>query len=73
MFATAGSGKDEKLLDLCVSKPRPHTSLSLADVSRDGTLLAYRVRQGGADQTAIRLLNVKTGKTLDDELPKRPL
>ena len=62
-------GKDEKLLDPAVLSRDPNTSLSLADVSRDGTLLAYRVRQGGADQTAIRLLNVKTGKTLDDELP----
>ncbi len=62
-------GKDEKLLDPAALSHDPNTSVSLADVSRDGTLLAYRVRQGGADQTAIHLLNVKTGKTLEDELP----
>jgi prolyl oligopeptidase len=63
------AGKDEKLLDPAVLSHDPNTSLGLADVSRDGTLVAYRVRQGGADQTAIRLLNVKTGKMLADELP----
>ncbi len=62
-------GKDEKLLDPAVLSRDPNTSLALADISRDGTLVAYRVRQGGADQTAIRLLNVKTGKALEDELP----
>src|SRR6478735_9643588 len=41
----------------------------LADVSRDGTLLAYHVRQGGADQSAIRVFSMKTSKPLEDELP----
>jgi prolyl oligopeptidase len=63
------TGKDEKLVDPAVLSHDPNTSVSLADVSRDGTLLAYRVRQGGADQTSVHLLNVKTGKTLEDELP----
>jgi len=61
--------KDEKLVDPALLSRDPNTSVSLADVSRDGTLVAYRVRQGGADQTSIHLLNVKTGKTLADELP----
>jgi len=32
-------------------------------------LVAYAVRQGGADETGIHIVNVKTGKTLEDELP----
>ena len=63
------AGKDERLIDPAALSRDPNTSVSLADVSRDGTLLAYRVRQGGADETAIHILNVKTGKTLEDELP----
>jgi prolyl oligopeptidase len=63
------AGKDERLVDPAVLSRDPNTSVSVADVSRDGTLLAYRVRQGGADQTSVHLLNVKTGKTLADELP----
>lgn len=63
------TGKDERLIDPAVLSRDPNTSVSLADVSRDGALLAYRVRNGGADQTSIRLFNVKTGKTLSDQLP----
>ena len=61
--------KDERLVDPAALSRDPNTSLGLEDVARDGSLLAYRVRQGGADETSIRVLNVKTGKTLEDELP----
>ena len=61
--------KDQRLIDPASTDRDPNTSVSLEDVSRDGTLLAYGVRQGGADETAIHLFNVKTGKTLEDELP----
>jgi prolyl oligopeptidase len=63
------TGKDERLLDPAVLSRDPNTSIQLADVSRDGTLLAYHVRQGGADETTIRVYNLKTKKTLEDELP----
>jgi prolyl oligopeptidase len=65
----AATGKDERLVDPAALSRDPDTSVELADVSRDGTLVAYRVRQGGADETTIRVFNVKTGKTLQDELP----
>ncbi len=63
------TGKDERLLDPAVLSRDPNTSIELASVSRDGSLLAYHVRQGGADETTIRVYNLKTKKTLDDELP----
>jgi prolyl oligopeptidase len=63
------TGKDERLIDPAKLSRDPNTSVSLADVSRDGTLLAYSVRQGGADETGIHVFNVTTGKTLEDELP----
>ncbi|MGA3343911.1 MAG: prolyl oligopeptidase family serine peptidase [Terracidiphilus sp.] len=63
------TGKDERLIDPAALSRDPNTSVGLADVSRDGTLLAYRVREGGADETSIHLRNIKTGKTLEDELP----
>jgi len=64
------TGKDEKLIDPVALSRDPDTSIGPADISRDGTLVAYRVRKGGADQTSIHILNVKTGKTLEDELPR---
>jgi prolyl oligopeptidase len=65
----AGTGKDERLIDPAQLSRDPNTSVSLEDVSRDGKLVAYSVQQGGADETAIHIFNVKTGKTLEDELP----
>jgi prolyl oligopeptidase len=63
------SGKDERLIDPAVLTRDPNTSVELADVSRDGSLLAYHVRQGGADETTVRIFDLKTKKTLEDEIP----
>ena len=64
-----GTAKDERLIDPAQMGRDPNTSVRLEDVSRDGTLLAYAVQQGGADETSIHVFNVKTGKTMEDELP----
>ncbi len=61
--------KDKRLIDPAQFSRDPNTSVDLADVSRDGTLLAYLVRDGGADESTVRVYNVKTGKTLFDVLP----
>jgi prolyl oligopeptidase len=63
------TGKDERLIDPASMSRDPNTSVQLEDVSRDGSLIAYGVKQGGADEHSIRLLEVKTKKTLEDELP----
>jgi len=63
------TAKDERLIDPAALSRDPNTSVNLADVSRDGSLMAYEVRQGGADETTVRIANIKTGKTLEDELP----
>ena len=63
------AGKDERLLDPAVLSRDPNTSIGLVDVSHDGSLLAYEVRAGGADETTIRVYNLKTKKTLEDQLP----
>ncbi len=61
--------KDKRLVDPATFSRDPNTSVTLDDVSRDGTLIAYEVREGGSDNTSVRVYNVKTGKTLMDELP----
>jgi len=63
------SEKDERLIDPAAFSRDPNTSIDLADVSHDGQLIAYRVRSGGADETTVRVFNVKTGKVFEDELP----
>ena len=63
------TGKDMRLLDPAVISRDPNTSISLDDVSRDGALFLYSLKQGGADEAAIRVFDVNAKKTLMDELP----
>jgi prolyl oligopeptidase len=63
------AGKDKRLVDPAVLSKDPNISVHIEDVSRDGKLLVYSVQQGGADETSVRVLNVVTGKNLEDELP----
>jgi prolyl oligopeptidase len=61
--------KDERLIDPARLSRDPNTSVELADVSRDGSLIAFQMRGGGADETNLRVFDVKSGKMLEDELP----
>jgi prolyl oligopeptidase len=63
------TGKDERLLDPAAISRDPNTSIALRDVSRDGSLLLYSLKEGGADEAGVRVFNVKTKKPLVDELP----
>ena len=61
--------KDERLIDPSSFSRDNNTSVRLADVSRDGMFLAYEVRQGGADESTIRIYSVARKKPLEDEIP----
>ncbi len=60
---------DERMVDPAKLTRDPNTSVGIDDVARDGSLLAYWMRQGGADESSVHLLDVKTGKLLEDQLP----
>jgi prolyl oligopeptidase len=63
------TGKDQRLIDPAVLSRDPNTSVGMYDVSRDGNLVAYAIKEGGADENTIHFFNIKTHKTLEDELP----
>lgn len=63
-------GEGRALVDPHTLDPEHLTSVNIQDVSEDGRLLAYGVRQGGEDEVEIRLLDVETGEELADRLPK---
>ena len=67
--AQASAPQDERLVDPAKLTRDPNTSVGMLDVSRDGKLLAYSLKEGGADEVSVHLRNIKTGKTLEDELP----
>jgi prolyl oligopeptidase len=64
------AGKDEVLVDPNTMSADQSTSVSIYDVTEDGKLFAYGVRQGGEDEVTIKLLDVDTRKELPDKLPK---
>jgi prolyl oligopeptidase len=63
------TGKDQRLLDPAQLSRDPNTSITLAAVSRDGSMLVYGERTGGADETALHIFDMKAKKTLEDEEP----
>ena len=63
------AAKDERLIDPAALSRDTNISITLEDISRDGMLVAYGVRNAGVDGTAVHVFSVKTGKTLEDELP----
>jgi len=65
----ASAPKDERLIDPASFSRDPNTSVDLSDVSHDGLLVAYQVRQGGADESTIHIYSLTRKKALEDELP----
>ncbi|MDP6579900.1 MAG: prolyl oligopeptidase family serine peptidase [Vicinamibacterales bacterium] len=63
-------GDDRVLIDPHPMSPNHTTSVSYLDISRDGRLVVYAVRDGGVDEVSIHLLDVDTGEDLDDMLPE---
>jgi prolyl oligopeptidase len=64
------NGKDELLLDPNTMSADQTTSVQIQDISADGKLMVYGVRQGGEDEVTISLLDVDTRKELADRLPR---
>ena len=62
-------GSDEKLVEASKFSTDQNTSVDIADVSKDGSLLVYDIREGGADEQSVHLLDVKTRRELPDVLP----
>jgi prolyl oligopeptidase len=62
-------GNPEVLVDPNTFSKELRLSVDLLDVSPDGSLLAFGTRQGGRDETEVRLLNVEQRVLLPDRLP----
>ncbi len=63
-------GAEIILLDPKVFSPLHSRSLSLLDVSPDGSKLVYGIREGGRDELQLRILDVRTRRDIDDSLPE---
>ena len=63
------AGKEKVLIDPNPMSADHSTNVDIFDVTKDGKLMAYVIRQGGKDETEVRIMNVDTGKDLPDVLP----
>jgi prolyl oligopeptidase len=69
LYARKGlSGKNRVLIDPNSWAKDGATALDAWVPSKDGKLLAYSVQDGGSDWRTIRVLDVKTGAVLPDEI-----
>ena len=62
-------GQDEVLLDPNTMSADQRTSVSLMEVSEDGKMIIYGVRQGGADEVEVRFMDTDTKRDLADRMP----
>lgn len=62
-------GEDERLVDATKLSKDQNTSVNIADVSKEGDLLVYVVREGGADEGSVHILDVPKRLQLPDVLP----
>lgn len=63
-------GEDRVLVDPHDMDPEHTTSVQLMEVSGDGSLLVYGVREGGEDEVTPRFLDVASGEPTGTEFPK---
>jgi prolyl oligopeptidase len=63
-------GDEEVLVDANTLSTDGMTGVHIAGISRDGSVLAYGVRQGGEDEFSINLLDVASRRDLPDRLPR---
>ncbi|MGC2658028.1 MAG: prolyl oligopeptidase family serine peptidase [Bryobacteraceae bacterium] len=62
-------GTDERLIDANTLSADQNTSVSIASLSEDGSIIVYGIRQGGADEQEVHFLNLSTRKDASDVLP----
>ena len=65
---TGIAGADEKLVDAAKLSVDQNTSIDIEDITNDGALLVYGIRQGGADEVGIHVLDVARRQELPDQL-----
>jgi prolyl oligopeptidase len=63
------NGTDNRLIDATKLSSDQNTSVGMEDISKNGNLLVYGVRQGGADEQSVHVIQVRERKELPDVLP----
>ena len=62
-------GEDERLIDANTLSADQNTSVSIVDLPRDGSMMVYGLRVGGADELEVHFFDLATRKDTADVLP----
>jgi prolyl oligopeptidase len=63
-------GEDERLVDATKLSADQNTSVQINDISKDGSVLVYGIRSGGADEESVHILEIdKNDPAKSHELP----
>jgi prolyl oligopeptidase len=63
-------GPETVLVDPAQRGSGNSTAVSIAAISQDGRFLAYSIRQGGTDHSALEIFDIERGAVLSDRLPE---
>ena len=63
-------GVDEKLIDAAKLSADQNTSMNTLNLTEDGSMMAYGVRVGGADEVEVHFLDVATRESSGDVMPR---
>jgi len=63
-------GDETILIDPALRASGASTAVAIAAISQDGRFLAYSVRQGGTDHSALEILDIERGMVMPDRLPE---
>jgi prolyl oligopeptidase len=63
-------GTDERLIDASKLSADQNTSVNMLNLTEDGSLMAYGVRVGGADEVEVHFLDIASRKESGDVLPR---
>jgi prolyl oligopeptidase len=63
-------GEETVLVDPALRAREPSTAVSIVSISQDARFLAYSVRQGGTDHSALEILDIERDTVLPDRLPE---
>ena len=64
-------GQDDRLVDATKLSADQNTSVQINDISKDGTVLVYGIRSGGADEQSVHILDVAKNQELAALYPPR--
>jgi prolyl oligopeptidase len=63
-------GADERLIDASTLSADQNTSVNTMNITEDGSMMAYGVRVGGADEVEVHFFDVATRKDVGDVMPR---